>query len=85
MSDVSTALTQPPAVQGSMEKLATPLEEAAMDQLYSDLTFVDDVMGRVLDKALALEARKKETQYLKTKGVYTKTLREAGMKTIATK
>ena len=56
-----------------------------MDQFYSDVTFVDDVTGRVLEKARAIEARKKEIQYFKAKGVYTKTRRQPGMKIIATK
>ena len=60
MSDVSKAFGQLLAVQGSMERLAMPPEEPTMDQLYSDVTFVDDVTGRVLDNAKAIEPRKKE-------------------------
>ena len=66
-------------------KLATPPEKATMDQLYNDVTFVDDVTVRVLDKTTVIEARKKEIQYFEAKGVYTKTRREPGMKIIATK
>ena len=61
-----------------------PPEEASLDHFYSDVTF-DDVTGRVLDKAAAVKARKKEIYYFKKKGVYTKTRREPGMKIIATK
>ena len=56
-----------------------------MDQLYKDVTFVDYVTSRVLDKTLAIEARTKVIQYFKAKGVCTKTCREPGMKIIATK
>ena len=83
-SDVSKTFGQLLAVQRTME-LATPLEEAIMDQLYKDVTFLDDVTGRVLDKAAAVTARKKEIQYFKEKGVYTKTRREPGMKIMVNK
>ena len=68
-SDVSTAFSQVLASQGSMEKVTTPPKEATMDQIYSDVAFIDDVTGRALDKSMAIEARKKELQYFKAKGV----------------
>ena len=72
MSDVSKTFGQLLAVQKFTEKLATPPEEASLDQLYSDVTFVDDVTGRILNKAATVKARKKEIQCFKEKGVYTK-------------
>ena len=56
-----------------------------MHQFCNDVTFIEHFTGGVLDKTLAIEARKKEIQYFKAKGVYTKTRREPGMKIIATK
>ena len=85
MFDVSKTFAQLLAVQSKIEKLAVPPEEAAMDRLYCDATFIDDVTGKTLDKTKAVEARKKEVEYFKTKGVYTKTKRQPGMKIIATK
>ena len=35
-----------------MEYLAAPPEEGTIGQLYNDVTFVDDVTGRVLDKTM---------------------------------
>ena len=85
MFDVSKTFSQLLAVQSKIEKLAVPPEEAAMDRLYCDATFIDDVTGKTLDKTKAVEARKKEVEYFKTKGVYIKTKRQPGMKIIATK
>ena len=46
------------------------------------MTFVDDVTGSVLDKAKTIEARLKEMQFFRSRGVYTKVMRESHMKII---
>ncbi|MDP6058292.1 MAG: hypothetical protein QGH33_05340, partial [Pirellulaceae bacterium] len=47
--------------------------------------FVDDITGWPLNKALAIETRKKEIEYFRRMGVYTKIRREKWMKLIDTK
>ena len=63
-----------------MEELTVPPVEASMYHIYMELTFVDDVIEIVLDKAAAVRARKKEISYFKGKGVYTQTRREPSLK-----
>ena len=60
MSDVYKAFGKLLAVQKSMEELAVPPEEASLNQIYSDMTFVDVVASRILDKAAAVQARKQK-------------------------
>ena len=57
---VSKTIARLLAVQSTIEKLEVPPEEVAMDCLYYDATFMDDVTGKTLDKAKAIEARKKK-------------------------
>ena len=59
-----------------------PPEESEM---YRDATFFDDVTGSELNKKEAIKARRKEIQFFRDRGVYTKVSREAHMKIIATK
>ena len=56
-----------------------------MDEMYRDVTFVDDVIGSVLDKGKTIEARIKEMQFFRSRGVYTKVKREPHMKIIKTR
>ena len=56
-----------------------------MDELYHDVTFVYDVTGTVLNKSKAIEARIKEMQFFRSRGVYTKVRRGSRMKIIKTK
>ena len=65
--------------------MATPAEEDQMDEMYRDVTFVDDVTGSVLDKEKTIEARIKEMQFFRSRGVYTKVKREGYMKIITTR
>ena len=51
--------------------MVTPAEELRMEGLYRDVTFVDDVTGSVLDKAKTIEARVKEMQFFRSRGVCT--------------
>ena len=67
------------------QPMATPAEEDQMDEMYRDVTFVDDVTGSVLDKEKTIEARIKEMQFFRSRGVYTKVKREGYMKIIKTR
>ena len=61
------------------------MEEDPFGRLFEGMEFVDDITGWPLIKALAIEARKKEIEYFRRMGVYTKIRREKWMKLIDTK
>ena len=46
---------------------------------------MDDMIGMPLDHGMAVTARKKEIDFFKARGVYTKVRRESWMKVITTK
>ena len=56
-----------------------------MSKLCEDVIFVDDVTGVQLDKTAAMAARRKEIQFFKDMGVYTKVVRKPKMNIISTK
>ena len=72
-------------IQEKLDSLPTPPEEDLLADLYRDSTFVDDMSGRELDKAEAVVARRKELEFFKKLGVYTKVIKQPGMKVISTK
>ena len=53
--------------------------------LYHDQDFLDDISGALLDKDMAIHARKTEIEFFKRRKVYTKRRREAWMQVISTK
>ena len=73
------------SVQQQLDELPVPPEEDQLSNLYLDAMFVDDMSGNVLDKQEAIAARRKELEFFKRLGVYTKVQKTAGMKIISTK
>ena len=73
------------SVQQKVDELPVPPEEDQLSNLYLDAMFVDDMSGNVLDKEEAIAARRKELEFFKRLGVYTKVKKSAGMKIISTK
>ena len=67
------------------EELATPPDEDPMAELYRDSEFVDDTSGIMLDKGMAIAARRLEIEYFRKMGVYSKVRREKWMRTITTR
>ena len=53
--------------------------------LYKWCEFCDDISGVQLDHAMATAARRKEIEFFKARGVYTKVKQEPWMKIISTK
>ena len=76
-------------VRQKFDKMVEPDEEADELQRYRDIyherEFVDDISGAVLDRELAIRARKLEMDFFRNMGVYTKVKREKWMKVITTK
>ena len=56
-----------------------------MDELYHDVTFIDDVTVTLLEKSKAIKARIKGMQFPRSRGVHTKVKRESHMKIVKTK
>ena len=83
--DISETFERLMAIQTKVEKLAQPPEEDYLSTLYEGLEFVDDVTGAPLDKSRAITARKLEMDFFRRMGVYTKIVREKGMKVITTR
>ena len=91
----SLGVISPEDLQKSMEKLMAAVEkveqphesEGSMNfaDLYAGREFVDDMTGMPLDHGMAVTARKKEIDFFKARGVYTKLRRESWMKVITTK
>ena len=73
------------SVQQRIDELPIPPEEDHLNELYRDAIFVDDMSGTELNKEDAVEARRKELEFFKKLGVYTKVKKEEGMKIISTK
>ena len=91
----SLGVNNPEEFQQSMERLMAVVEKiepphepevsASFAKLYADHEFVDDMTGMPLDHSMAVVARKKEIDFFKSRGVYTKVKREPWMKVITTK
>ena len=91
----SLGVISPEDFQKSMERLMAAVEkveppyepEGSMNfaDLYAGREFVDDMTGMPLDHGMAVTARKKEIDFFKARGVYTKLRRESWMKVITTK
>ena len=76
------------AVQKALEVAEPPHEtdgDANLREVYEGAEFYDDVTGVLLDRELALKARKVEIEFFKARGVYTKCRREPWMNVISTK
>ena len=82
--DVTQTIEKLMNIQAKMEEMNPP-EEDPMAHLYTDMDFVDDVSGQMLDKSMATKARRLEIEYFKQMGVYTKVKREKWMKVISTR
>ena len=82
--DISQPFGRLMAAQLKLEQATVP-EEDPFACLYEGSEFIDDVTGQHLDKAEAVAARKKEIQFFKQRGVYTKVQWEDWMKVITTK
>ena len=83
-----------PTLESLMEvkkalEVAEPPHETDGDfnfrKVYEGAEFYDDVTGVLLDRELALKARKVEIEFFKARGVYTKCRREPWMNVITTK
>ena len=74
--DVTNSIQLLISVNQAFEQLATPAEERHKSTIYDDAIFID-VIGRALDKAEAIKARRKEMQFFRDRGVYTKVKRES--------
>ena len=83
--DVTQSIAKLMKVHEKLENMESPPEEDPFAQLYDGLEFVDDISGSSLIKELAVEARKKEIEFFKQMGVYTKIKKERWMKIISTK
>ena len=83
--DVSTPFGKLMKLQEIIEAKAVAPEEDPFAELYDGKSFMDDVHGGELDKAMAIKARRVEIDYFKRMGVYTKVQRHSGMKIISTK
>ena len=76
------------AIQQKLETAVPPHEAAGSDDLrgvYEGAEFYDDVTGVLLDRELAIKARKVEIDFFRARGVYTKVRREPWMSVITTK
>ena len=76
------------AMQQKLETAVPPHEAAGDDNLrgvYEGAEFYDDVTGVLLDRDLALKARKVEIDFFKARCVYTKVRHEPWMHVITTK
>ena len=91
----SLGIISPEDFQQSMEKLMAVVEKiepphepdvsASFAKLYADHEFVDDMTGMPLDHGMAVAARKKEIDFFRSRGVYTKVRRAPWMKVITTR
>ena len=76
MAAESRATIEPPHEHEGCVKLA---------DLYEGCEFYDDISGVHLDHTMATAARRKEIEFFKASGVYTKVKHEPWMKIISTK
>ena len=83
--DVSTPFGKLMKLQEIIEAKAVAPEEDHFSDIYDGMSFMDDVHGGELDRAMAIKARRVEIDYFKRMGVYTKVKRRGGMKIISTK
>ena len=83
--DITRTFSKLLSVQQRIDELPIPPEEDQLNDLYRDAIFVDDMSGTELNKEDAIDARRKELEFFKKLGVYTKVRREEGMKIISTK
>ena len=85
--NVSDMVEIPMATQ--IAEVAVPPDEEAdlslYKNLYADLEFMDDVSGALLEKDLAVQARKVEMDYFKRMNVYSKVAKQPWMKVISTR
>ncbi len=83
--DITGTMQKLLEMHDKVETATVPPEEDHFTSLYDDVDFVDDITGAPLRKNLAIEARKKEIEYFRRLGVYTKVKKEKWMKIISTK
>ena len=86
--EIGNAIEKLMAVQTKMECAEPPHEQAGstrFQELYAGQEFVDDVSGLHLNKDLAIQARRVEIEFFKTRGVYEKVFQEPWMGVITTK
>ncbi len=83
--DITGTIEKLMSVHEKLEKMECPPEEDPFAVLYDGLEFIDDISGSPLVKELAVEARRREIEFFKRMGVYTKVKRERWMKVISTK
>ena len=86
--DIGPMLEKLMAVQTALEAAEPPHEaegEADFRKAYEGSEFYDDVTGVLLDRELAIKARRVEIKFFKARGAYTKCRRERWMNVITTK
>ena len=83
--DITETFEKLLSVHEKYEPMQTPAEEDPFATLYDGLEFRDDISGAPLDKEEAIKARRKEIEFFKRLGVYTKVPKERWMRVITTR
>ena len=86
--DIGPVLEKLMAIQTAFEAAEPPHEtegDADFRKVYEGSEFYDDLIGVLLDRELAIKARRVEIDFFKARGMYTKCRREPWMNVITTK